>query len=750
MTGRSSGFWQALRRRTACLLLSAALAACGGGSGGSSSSAPEPPAPPPPGGEPAPGDPPFGLTERAPLATLRLPTEPIAGGSVGLERRFPALAFPSALFVAALPAEPRLVAVRQSGTLEVFASDNAAGQARTVLDLSERVLFAGEQGLLGLAFDPDFLANRYIYLHYSADNPRRSVISRFHWDAATDAVDPGSEKVILEVLQPFANHNGGMLAFGPDDYLYIALGDGGSGGDPLNNAQDTGNLLGSILRLDVHPADPAAPYAIPLDNPFVDNPAIRDEIWAYGLRNPFRFSFDRVTGLMWIGDVGQNALEEIDIASGGENFGWRVFEGSMHFDASLNTLPDAAFTGPVFEYGREQGVAVIGGYVYRGNAIPALAGRYIYSDFGSGNVWALRFDGQRAVDNELIARANAPTSLGEDSDGELLVVDRQGQLHGFTQSAGGNPPDRLSETGLFTDLASLAPASGLIEYTVNHAFWSDNTRKRRWLALPDGAHIAFDATGAWGFPVGSVTVKHFEILTREGDPASAVRLETRVMVRLEAGWEAFTYRWNTQGSDATLLSGRQTRRLQIEDASGGVGEQVYTFPSRTDCFRCHTAASGRVLGIHTAQLNRDFNYSGVTDNQLRSLNHIGLFDVDIGAAASYSAYPARDDSGAELNKLARAYLAVNCAACHREGGTAPVQIDLRFSTPLGDTGLIDQPPLASTPGMENAVLVAPGAPSASLLIDRVARRDRFAMPPLGSHLVDEAGVTLLSRWIESL
>jgi uncharacterized repeat protein (TIGR03806 family) len=644
------------------------------------------------------------------LADFNLPTEPVAGGELGLERRYPALSFPSALFISPVPGEPSLVVVRQSGTLEAFEDDNASSEAKVVLDLSERILFAGEQGLLGLAFDPDFVSNRFLYVHYSMNNPRRSVIARFSWEPGSDEVDPDSEKIILEVEQPFANHNGGMLAFGPDDMLYIALGDGGSGGDPQNNAQNTQNLLGTILRIDIHPAEPGLPYSIPLDNPFTQNPTILDEIWAFGLRNPFRFSFDRETGKLWLGDVGQRTLEEIDIATGGENFGWRVYEGTMPFDDSENSLPDSSFTPPIYEYGRDQGVAIIGGYVYRGNDIAALAGRYVYTDFGSGNIWALTYDGGKVVGNELIARAESPTSLGEDANGELIVVSRQGELYGFTESGGGNAPDLLSETGLFTDLRNLVVASGLIEYTVNHAFWSDNALKRRWIAVPEAEVIDFEDTEAWNFPVGTITVKHFEMLTIEGNPASAVRLETRVMTRLREGWEAFTYRWNAQGTDATLLSGRQTQILQIQTAAGEQVEQVYSYPSRTDCFRCHTAAADRVLGLNTRQINTEFDYGDVIDNQLRSWNHIGLFRQDIGDDQQYPAYPGIDDATASPDERARTYLDVNCAQCHQPGGTTPVDIDLRFDTPIEQMGIINEVPLAGSLGIEDARIVLPGQP----------------------------------------
>ena len=456
------------------------IASCGGG-GGESTTTP-PPAPPP---DPQPD--PFGLTARAPLANLILPFSTSGNpGSYQLVNAFPNLSFSQALFLTGVPQDTnqqdRLVVVQQSGFVRAFDNNANATTSRTILDLSGRVLFSGEQGLLGLAFDPAFNQNRYIYVHYSVSNPRRSVIARFTWDQQQDNVDPGTEKILLEVSQPSTNHNGGMLAFGSDDYLYIAFGDGGGSGDTQNNSQNRTNLLGTVLRIDVHPQNPNDAYDIPADNPFVgEGNGVREEIWAYGLRNPFRFSFDRQTGELWLGDVGQGAFEEIDIITSGGNFGWRVFEGNADFNGSQNTLPRSAFTFPVHQYGRGDGIAIIGGYVYRGTNIDSLQGRYLYTDFGSGTVWALDYDGTTVVSNDILATASSPTSFGEDNNGELYVVTQGGTILQLEETAPGNNnlPTQLSDTGIFTDLTDLTPASGLVEYDLNQPFWSDGTLKRR-------------------------------------------------------------------------------------------------------------------------------------------------------------------------------------------------------------------------------------------------------------------------------
>lgn len=720
-------------------------ASCGGGGGGNGNVVVDPPVSNPP-------EDPFGLTSRSPLAVFMLPSGEIGLGTYNLIAAFPNLIFPDALFLAGVPGENRLVVVRQSGRVHAFVNDRATVTSSIVFDLSGRVLFGGEQGLLGLAFDPDFVMNRTIYVHYSADNPRRSVISRFTWAAGSSMVDLTSEKMILVVNQPFSNHNGGMLAFGPDDYLYVGMGDGGSGGDPNNNAQNPANPLGSMLRIDVHPANSNDPYDVPIDNPFIGEPNFMAETYAYGLRNPFRYSFDRQTGDLWLGDVGQGNWEEIDIVTAGGNYGWRVFEGTQAFDDSGSTPPNSTFIPPIFEYSHASGgVAIIGGYVYRGNRLPGLQGRYLYADFGSGALWALRFDGANVLSNDQIAQANTPTSFGEDNQGELYVVSRGGTISWLEEATGGgNLPDLLSETGLFTDLGQLIPASGLIEYDLNHPFWSDGATKRRWVALPDASRIGFTDTDAWNFPEGAFVVEHFEMELTEGDATSRRKLETRILVNTQTGWQGFTYRWNADESDAILLTGRETETITVNLADGGTRDQLYSYPSRTDCLRCHTQVAGFTLGLKTRQLNRDFDYLDITDNQLRSFNNINLFTTDIGDAADYEAFAALADSTIDLPTRARTYLDVNCAQCHQLGGPTPVDLDLRFDTVDGSLNAIGRLPAVGDLGIANAEIIAAGEKERSVLWQRMQALNTDRMPPLASHLVDSEGIDLVGQWIDGL
>ncbi|MBI4915322.1 MAG: PQQ-dependent sugar dehydrogenase [Acidobacteria bacterium] len=317
----------------------------------------------------------------------------------------------------------RLFVVEQAGRIRIL--EGGALRPVPFLDISSRVSCCGEQGLLSVAFPPGFAAKRHFYVDYT-NTTGTTVVSRFRLTADPGVADPASEEVVLTVAQPFANHNGGQLAFGPDGYLYIGMGDGGSGGDPLNNAQSGTTLLGKLLRLDVESA--TQPYAVPASNPFRGNPNFRPEIWALGLRNPWRFSFDRSTGDLWIADVGQNAWEEVNVqpvaSPGGENYGWRLMEGAHCYDP--NPCSPTGLVLPVAEYDHSLGCSITGGFVARGPAPVRLAGAYVYGDFCSGRVWTVRPQGSSFVNELIITTPYGISAFGEDEAGSLYLADYGG------------------------------------------------------------------------------------------------------------------------------------------------------------------------------------------------------------------------------------------------------------------------------------------------------------------------------------
>lgn len=345
---------------------------------------------------------------------------------MAIERVFPEIDMSKIIFLAD-PGDntDRLFAVLQSGEIVQFNRVLDDTKTEVFIDLSERVSTKGnEEGLLGLAFDPSYSNNGFFYVYYSASSPRRSVVSRFKVDnPQTGKGEITSEKILLEIGQPFSNHNGGHISFGPDGYLYIALGDGGKANDPYSNGQNLSTLLGSILRIDVRDIDSETGYTVPSDNPFVNiDGNVRKEIWAYGLRNPWRFSFDRDTGDLWAGDVGQNRFEEIDLVKAGNNYGWKLMEGLSCFPRG-NQCDSSGIQPPVIQYGRDDGCSVTGGYVYRGKRLPSLFGAYVYGDFCTGNIWALRYDGEAVTEHLKLVDSNLSiSSFAEDRAGEIYIV----------------------------------------------------------------------------------------------------------------------------------------------------------------------------------------------------------------------------------------------------------------------------------------------------------------------------------------
>ncbi len=356
-----------------------------------------------------------------------------------LEVSFPNLSFHRmVLLTHAGDGTGRLFLVLQPGRILVFPNEENVGAAEVFLDIQDLVNDSGnEEGLLGLTFDPEYAANGLFYVYYTAANPRRSVVARFSTQRdSPNRADPNSQHIILEVRQPFPNHNGGTILFGPDGYLYIGLGDGGSVGDPQGNGQNPDTLLGSILRIDPRTPVQGRSYSIPSDNPFIGAPGFQQEVFAYGLRNPWRFSFDRQTGRLWAGDVGQDSFEEVNIVLPGKNYGWNRMEGYHCYPPRVTPCDQRGLEPPVAEYALTKGnCAITGGYVYRGALLPSLNGAYVYGDYCSGRIWALYFDGERVTENVLVVDfALEISSFGEDQAGELHILSFDGRIYQF------NPP----------------------------------------------------------------------------------------------------------------------------------------------------------------------------------------------------------------------------------------------------------------------------------------------------------------------
>ncbi len=741
---------------------------------------------------------PFGLSNRVGNTSLRLPSTPPAY-SYALTNAFGNLAFANPVCITAPPGEVnRLFIVEQAGRVAVIT--NLAAPTRTVfLDISAKVIggSGGEEGMLGMAFHPGYATNGFFFLYYTdetttkAGTGRHQILSRMQVASNNpNAALAGSETNLLTMFDQHSDHNGGDLHFGPDGFLYVSLGDEGEQNDSLDNSQRINkDFWSSILRLDVdvparatslmpnpHPANTnhfgrAILYRIPADNPFVgatsfngaavSASAVRTEMFAVGFRNPWRFSIDALTGRIFCGDVGADALEEINLITRGGNYGWAFREGTEAGPKAASQPGGLALKAPTFSYrhgaATNQGNAVVGGLVYRGGRIPALDGSYIFGDYVSGNVWSLRYDGTNVSGFIRIADDPGIAAFGVDpSNGDVLTADQNDDTIKrliAVPAATNTLPATLADAGIFTNLATLTPHSSFVPYDVNLPFWSDNAIKSRWFYVPTNRTITFGATNNWLFPTGTVWVKHFELELTNGVPESRRRLETRLLVRHSGtdGSDVYgvTYRWGESLTNATLVPVGGLEEAFVIHDGGTTRTQVWRYPGRSECLLCHTRASqgGLALSFHTPQLNRDFNYGDVTDNQLRAMNHAGYFSAPLSNLYSLRALARLDDDSVSVEQRVRSYLAANCSQCHQPGGNGLGQFDVRLFTPLSATKLVHGA-LHNQAGNPSNAVVHPGSLNLSMLLTRISTPDaNRRMPPLGSSVLDTQAIALVSRWI---
>ncbi len=673
---------------------------------------------------------------------------------VGIERAYPRLRFNRPVYLTGAGDDSgRLFVVEHAGIVRWFSQTGESPASRIFLDISDRVSRRGnEEGLSGFAFHPKFKDNGFVFCHYSSDRQRTgekdvasSIISRFKLSDDPNVVDPTSEKVLLTIPQPFENHNGGAMAFGQDGYLYFSLGDGGNANDLMGNGQNLSSMHGAINRIDVDSEADGKPYGVPPDNPFLTDPQARPELFAIGFRNVWRFSFDRETGELWAADVGQQRTEEVDIVQKGGNYGWNRYEAKDDF-AKQTKLAIDRHDKPVAWYGHEWGGSITGGNVYRGKKFPMLDGSYFFGDYMSGNLWRTRKDSTGKYQTQLVRRTGRSiASFGEDDEGEVFLLSFDGGIYRIVstdkpEDSFKDWPEKLSETGLFTSLTKRTPAEHLIAYEVNAPLWSDNAEKSRFFVLPEGKSLGFRSKGSWEIPVGATIVKNFNITIENKNRM----LETRLIKRTDDGWEAATYVWDRNGKDAELLpNGKQV------EIGGLRTRQSWHAPSSSECASCHVDAAGYVLGLSTAQLNRDSADGKL--NQIQDWVRKGFvnFPADVSLETA-DRFCSPYDESAELEARARVWLDVNCAMCHQPEGLGNAQIDLRYTTTLEGTRMIDVRPAQGDLGIVDAKLIAPGHPERSLILHRIESLSEGRMPILGSNLVDVKAVKLLNDWIQSM
>ncbi|MFT3695618.1 MAG: PQQ-dependent sugar dehydrogenase [Kofleriaceae bacterium] len=742
------------------------------------------------------GSPVVGLDHRPSNTTCKAFTPPGGSGSFTLVNKFPNVSMTNPTGMFQRPGDnARWFVTERGGRILSFPNDPTVTNAdvKVVLDLRSVTWQQVDCSMSGIAFPPDFATSHrayvsYCYLGPQTGNHMQIRISRFTTADGGLTLDPASEELVMTLDHPHdaahpevGLHGSDAMRFGADGYLYESIGDGGPQGvGGGTQAQDPHDMRGKMLRLDVHditkhiipdtPTDWVAGRQrvaadIPAGNPYADGVNGSPWVYAIGFRNPWQWHFDRQTNKIWLGDVGFNTWEEVDRdVKAGENRGWGNWEGNNCSNfAGLPCQPSTGFTFPILDYHHgstdDQGNAVTGGVVYRGQQAQSLKGSYVFGDYSGAKIWRIKDvdnigDDVHEAPKELMFGGFPVSAFGEDQDGEIYAVALyntatypSGHIYQLVETTptmplpGQGPPALLSDTGCVDPNDPTKAADGLVPFEPSATLWSDGATKRRWLALPDDQTIAVGSDGDFTFPTGSVLMKEFSL--------NGQRIETRFFVRQneDGHWAGYSYKWREDGTDADLV-----------DAGGAtepVGMQTWTFPSRVQCGQCHTLAAGTTLGPELAQLNHTIEYpeTGRTANQLETLWSVGMLDHPSGVTTANTVSLANIADGTRsTEERARGYLHVNCSMCHRPDGPTYTPLDLRYYTPLHDAGVCNVLPTITDlkqyiPG-GNAKIFAPGEPDQSVMWQRMNITDpSLRMPPIARSISDYNAVSVVGNWI---
>ena len=738
---------------------------------------------------------------------------PGVGGSWDLVDPIPNVSIKSPVRIVSFANTDDVLILSKAGELTRLSVEDQT--AEVILDIGSRTFKLGDCGSVGVAVHPKFDIDidsefNKVFIYYKTKpEPEEwsemgfNRLSSFEWDSQKQKFDEDSENILIQQYDRSPWHDSGAMFFGEDGMLYISVGDEGAEEyQPESTQRLDGGFFGGILRIDIdndpsrsHPiirqplanADPASGwwetfsqgYSIPNDNPWLSpNGEHLEEFYAIGLRSPFSMHYDDVRKKIWVADVGSEVVEEINIIDKADNCQWPYFEGDV--PSEIRTKPDD-FIGnekPVYHQ-IERGVSscIIGGGVYTGNKFAYLNQKYLAADFNLGKVMALTNNG---VDQEpdlevLIANISAInpeipekggiTGMYILNDGNIWIsvmgedYSKPGKIFQLKQkNTVEDPASKLSELGVFTDLKNLTVREGILPYDVNSPLYSDNALKSRWMAIPnDGSFdsstekIDFNKERQWGFPEGSVFIKHFA-LEIDDEKSEIVPLETRFFIIGEDNNRyGLTYKWNDEGTDAFLLGGGTSKDFDIFLDGDYAYTQTWDFPSRDQCITCHNAAAGFVLGVKTHQLNKEFYYPhlGQSFNQLEVLSDLKMFNQQLAPVESYLRSAAITDETQTLEWRIRSYLDANCSSCHQLENVKDVFLDFNLSE---SKSLVQYYNFKATSHAsdQGRSIIEPGDHSESELWVRDASEDNNKMPPISRNLVDQIYVDSLAKWIDNI
>lgn len=688
----------------------------------------------------------------------------------------PELKFAEALELQRVPGTGRLLIVERRGRISTFHPHHPEEPAQEVVDLL--ALHPNLENAFGVALHPRYRENREIFVCYAltAGLKDGTKLSRFKLSSLDPLrIDPKSEEVLLTWLS--GEHNGASTQFGPDGYLYVSSGDGALPAPPdvLLTGQDPSDLLSSILRIDVDHRDPPLAYRIPPDNPWAQDPSkgppgpggvkmpfARPELWAFGLRNPFKMSFDTANGNLWCGDVGWELWEMIFLIKRGGNYGWSAYEASQPIVVE-RASPLAPITPPVVAHPHSEAASITGGYVYHGKDYPELANAYIYGDWATGKIWALWYDGKQITRHEEIADTpHNIVAFGQDDDGELYYLNYSTPttIHRLVRNPQADKksafPRHLSETGVFADLATLKPSPGVYPFAITSPLWEDGAHViSRVIGLHDKTKITtvvntwrdaktnqlkIDYASRW--PAGAVLARTVTLGTLAlTDADRDKRVETQLLHYDGEAWNAYSYRWNDAGTDAELVPGDGEDvvikvRADPQALTAEPRSYRWRFQSRAECLRCHNSWNNGALAFNAVQLR------AVPGQQAQDFVDLGLVDSDFFEQSRIGVEPSRNS-----NWGARSVLHANCAHCHRSDAGGSVAVFMNTELLTAQMNAVGVTPSQGGLGLKEPKLIDAGNPWNSVICVRMAKVGSGHMPIIGPHETDVQGLKIVEDWI---